>query len=598
MKGYPPKLITILICGLISIIGFSQNAEEIIVFKNVNLIPMTKDTVIANQTVVVQGTKIIQIDNTNNIKLHPDAIVIDGTDKYLMPGLADMHAHYLSDYSRESFFNLFLKNGITTVRLFQSFPNDSVLIWSEKIKNHEMFGPSLFTCGLFFNDPVIPANSMIKTKKNYDFIKLYSFLSKKEFNTTMRVAKKEHVYTIGHVPFLVGLDGVINEGMNEVAHLTELDFELIRYPKFKPLRNQMFGLVYNNWVKDFYSYKNEEEYLQKKAKEIDKIVDKVAEAGMFVNTTLVVTNIINEQLFEKENFLKRPELPYMLKRFMPEYLAGKNTYQLTVNRLMNKNAKLVKGDNGSKFFKMYLDVNKILGKKMNDAGILLLLGSDCPAITVAVVPGYSIHEELQILTQCGLTPYEAIKTGTTNAGIAAKAMTNENNIGTIEVNKQADFILTAKNPLLNVANIKEMTGIMVQGKWLSIKELDTMKITVKANLADALSEVVRNNESVDAVIKKYNEIKTDSIKFYTFLPDPLNDLGYTLIHQKRFEESIAVFKILVQEFPDNWMWIDSLGEAYMKAGNKELAIENYEKSVRLNPDSTSGKAALRKLKRK
>lgn len=577
--------------------GFSQHVDPVTVFQRVNLVPMTRDTVIPNQTVVVRGTLISEIGNSDLMQIPAGAFIIDGSGKYLMPGLADLHAHYLSDYDRNSFFNLFLKNGVTTVRLFQSFPNDSCLVWSEKIKHHELFGPYLFTCGLFFNDPVIPASTIVTAKRNYDFIKLYGGLSRKEFNTTMRMAKKENVYTIGHVPFLVGLDGVIREGMNEVGHITELDFDLVRYPKLKPLRNMMFGLVYNNWFKDFYSYSDEQAYLLKKDKKLDQIVRKVHDGGLWVNSTLVVTRIMNEQLFEKDKFLQRPELPYMIKRFMPEYLAGQNTYQLTVNALLKKNQKIVKGDDGRKFFSAYLAVNRILTRKLHDAGVPVLLGSDCPAITVAVVPGYSIHEELQALTECGLTPFESIQAGTTNAGMVEQAMTGVNHIGTIEVGKQADFILTNGNPLENVSNIKHMEGIMVQGRWLQKSDLDTLQVFVKSSLADAITAIVSNNGNADAIAKKYNDIQRDSSGFYSSLPDPLNDLGYSLIHQGKFDEAIAVFSILNKEFPENWMWLDSLGEAYMKAGRKDEAIENYEKSVQLNPDSSTGKAALKKLRK-
>ncbi|MFZ5941341.1 MAG: amidohydrolase family protein [Bacteroidota bacterium] len=596
MRKFFWNVMLLSVMSVFSICNISaQEEERTTVFRNVSLIPMTKDTLIKNQTVVVKGIYISAIGNNDTMAIPSGASVIDGEGRYLMPGLADMHVHYLSDYSEQTFFNLFLKNGVTTIRAFQSFPNDSVLDWNEKIKNNKLLGPNMFTCGLFFNDPVIPADEIITAKRNYDFVKLYSGLTKSEFNTIMRVAKKEQVYTIGHIPFLVGLDGVCRARMDEIAHITELDFDLVHYPKLNLLKNSLFAIVYNNWVKDFYSCDDKEAYLSKTDKKLDEIVAKVKNSGMAVNTTLVVTKIINEQLYDKEEFLKRPELPYMLKGFMPDYLAGENTYQKTMSYLMAKNIKLVNGDDGRRFFDTYLNVNRILTKRLHDAGILLLLGTDAPAIVVAVVPGYSVHEELKILTECGLTPYEAIQTGTQNAGIASMLMTGVNVIGTIEVNKQADLILTKNNPLLDVANIKDMDGVMLRGNWFSKEMLDSLEISVKTNLADALLSVTLNNNSAEAIEKKYKEIKADSLELYCFLPDPLNDLGYKLIHQGRYKEAIAVFKILVLEFPDNWMWLDSLGEAYMKDGNKESAIEYYTKSVNLNPQSTSGKSALRKL---
>jgi len=385
--------------------------------------------------------------------------------------------------------------------------------------------------------------------------------------------------------------------MNEVAHLTELNFDLVDYPKSEALKNQLMGIVYNNWVQDFYSSPSEKEYLAKIEPKIDEIVLKVKNAGTFINTTLIVTQIISEQLYDKDNFLKRPELNYMLKSFMPEYLAGKNTYNLMIDALMNANKELVKGDNGRKFFNAYLAVNRTLAKKLHNAGVLLLLGTDTPAIVVAVVPGYSIHEELRLLTRCGLTPYQAIRTGTYNAGMAVEAMTGVNSIGTIETGKQADFILTSENPLDNVSNIQKMAGVMVQGRWLDKKELDSLEVEVKANLADLLSEVLQTNPGVETIEKVYQSLKSENKTKCIILPDPLNALGYDLLNSERFEEAIAVFEVLVKEFPDKWSWYDSLGEAYMKAGKKEPAIVNFKKSLELNPGSETGKAALKNLMR-
>ncbi len=597
MKINNKLLLLVLIFISLSISIYSENSKAIKVIKNVNLVPMTAEVVIPNQTVIVEGSTIKQIVDAKVLIIPENAQVIEGNGKYLMPGLADMHAHYTSDYEKDTYFNLFLKNGVTTVRLFHSFPNDSVLVWQDQQKRNEFFGPTLFTCGLFYNGPEPTASAILTTKKNYDFIKIYGDLSKKEFVKIMEIARQEKVYAIGHIPFKVGLDRFIQEGMREIAHVGELDYELVDYSKFS-FKRALFGKVIEEWVKEYYDTElTPQEYLLSKDHEMNEIVAKVKASGMFVNPTLVIPKIIQEQLFEKEKFLKRPELKYMLKSFMPEYLAGHNPYQIQVEGLAKKYAKKMKGDNGSKFIEVYRMTGNMFLRKLHEADVPILLSTDTPGMVVAIVPGYSVHEELQIYTENGFTPYEAIKTSTFNAGKAVFAMTGKNSIGTIEVNKQADFILTNKNPLEKVENIKDMQGIMVQGRWLDKVELESLEVILKSTLADVLRDNLLKGGSAESVRIKYLEIKADSLKYYSIVENPLNDLGYQLCGLKRFAEAIEVFKINTIEFPESWNAYDSLGEAYLKAGEKKLALENYKKSVELNPNSATGKSAIKKLEK-
>ena len=98
-------------------------------------------------------------------------------------------------------------------------------------------------------------------------------------------------------------------------------------------------------------------------------------------------------------------------------------------------------------------------RRLHEAGAGLLLGTDMP--NPYVVPGFSIHEELERFVESGLTPYEAIKTGTYNA---AKFLKKLDRFGTIEKGKDADLILLRANPLQDVSNIKNPLGVMAEGR--------------------------------------------------------------------------------------------------------------------------------------
>jgi imidazolonepropionase-like amidohydrolase len=121
---------------------------------------------------------------------------------------------------------------------------------------------------------------------------------------------------------------------------------------------------------------------------------------------------------------------------------------------------------------------RVVLDKLREAGIPLLLAPDSGGRELCVVPGYSTHDELRVLTECGFTPYEAIVMATVNAARVVEAMTGEGDIGTVEVGNRADLILVNRNPLEDVANIREILGVMAAGRWYSKEALEQM-ITIE-----------------------------------------------------------------------------------------------------------------------
>ena len=119
-------------------------------------------------------------------------------------------------------------------------------------------------------------------------------------------------------------------------------------------------------------------------------------------------------------------------------------------------------------------MERILAKELKRAGITLVFGTDSGTGGMGIVPGFSIHDELRILTEVGFTPYEAIKTGTVNAAKVVEKMTGRGDFGTIESGKRADLILVRGDPLKNLANIREPMGVMTAGRWYPERKLKEM----------------------------------------------------------------------------------------------------------------------------
>lgn len=450
----------------------SERREQITAFTDVNLIPMTDERVVENQTVLVRGTRIAAIGPSNEVRIPEIAVVIDGAGAYLMPGLADMHMHTRDDWLSKDWpvcpLNLYLANGVTTIRDFGPKGKSSTyaLRWREEIKKGKRSGPSIYAAGPILYGPVEDPQGIVRKQKaqGFDFVKLYSFLSRNEFQEAMAAARELGMYSAGHIPFSVGLEGVISEGMNEIAHIEELDFEFLDFDRNKKMHpKQWISYLIEASVRQYKtSFGLDIEDLKKRhEKTISAVINKLQSADIPICTTLVIGEIIVRKLFEPEAFLARPENKYLPKWYLKAFHQGKEKHQVQFR-------------GNEDFAPLKYTLERILLGELRKAGIRLLLGTDAGTGGMGIVPGFSIHDELRILTENGFTPYEAIATGTVNASKVVKAMTGVDDFGTIEVGKRADLVLVNENPLKDVTNIQDLRGVMAAGRWYEEAELQKM----------------------------------------------------------------------------------------------------------------------------
>lgn len=461
---------------LLSLCFVGCSKDEITAFQNVTLVPMTDEKIVENQTVLVKGKRIIEIGTSNEVVIPKESKLIDGSGAYLMPGLADMHMHTREDWLSTAWpvspFDLYLANGVTTIRCFGPIgesPN-YILIWRDAINKGELSGPTVITCGSILYGPVKDPQKFVREQKDggFDFLKIYSFVSKDEFHKAMMTAKQLEMYTAGHIPFSVGLDGVLSEGMDEIAHIEELDFEFVDFDRTQKLgRVEWFRHILHSATQQYKTLINPDikDFEEKYGEILSATVGKLRNANVPVCTTLTVGGCIVKKLHKTEAFLARPENKYMCKGYLDSFLKGKEKHQL-----------IFKGYEDFSYFKHSLE--KTLLIKLKEAGVRLLLSTDAGTGGMGIVPGFSIHDELQILIENGFSPYEAIAAGTVNASKVIKAMTGADDFGTIELGKRADLLLVEGNPLGNVANIKNLRGVMAAGRWYSkakLKEMITLK---------------------------------------------------------------------------------------------------------------------------
>jgi len=440
MKYTLLKVFSAIVSGLI-VTNNCFAATTVIV--NVNVIPMSSDVVIAQQSVVIVDDKISTIGHVDTIPVPEGAAIVDGTDRYLIPGLAEMHAHVTSTSAEQvdRLSTLFIANGITTIRGMLGQPSHLTL--RDQFASGEVFGPRLITSGPSLNGRSISgaadAERQVREQKaaGYDFIKVHPGLSNAEFAALANTANEIGIPYAGHVPVAVGVRQALNAHMATIDHLDGYFAALL------PAEEHGKGGYGGFFDVMLAGVLNPEE------------IPGIATATRDAQTWNVPTEVLIEQMIDDTPLMELAERPEM--RYVPaETLQG---------WIASKKATLNERDFDAETAALAITLRRRLIFEMHAAGAGLLLGSDAPQ--AFNVPGFSAHRELAVLVAAGLSPYEAIRTGT-----AAVAEFLGSNGGIVAAGKDADLILLDANPLEDIQNSKRIHGVMLRGNWYSGAELE------------------------------------------------------------------------------------------------------------------------------
>ncbi|MGD9044201.1 MAG: amidohydrolase family protein [Desulfobacterales bacterium] len=459
------------------------HVEKVTAFVNVNLVPMTEEIIIPEQTVLVKGARITAVGPSNAIDIPDNSVVIDGSGFYLIPGLADMHIHtdtrWLNGGWPVSPFDLFLANGVTTIRDFgpKGAPTGFALRWRDEIKKGRFRGPTIYAAGPILYGPVDDAEKIVRIQKEqgFDFVKLYSFLSAADYHEAMTTAKKLNMYTAGHIPFAVGLDGILSAGMDEIAHIEELDFEFLNFDRSRSLGHQEWFRYILQVATEQMGRSADLPFNQLKLKyetKIKEIIHQLKTSKTPVCTTLTVDDIVVKKLFQTDRLVTGPTSQYLPYGFIESLRQGRNRHQIQFRDYED-------------FAPVHYELNQLLLRELHAGGVTLVLGTDAGGLAMGLVPGFSLHDELRIMIENGFRPYEAIRTATVNAADVINKMNAKGNFGTIEAGKRADLVLIGGNPFDDISNLQKIVGVMASGQWLDKNRLQSMltpKIPVTAGV--------------------------------------------------------------------------------------------------------------------
>ncbi|HEX8169207.1 MAG TPA: amidohydrolase family protein [Thermoanaerobaculia bacterium] len=549
-------------------------------FVDVSVVPMDVERVVAHQTVLVRDGRIVSVEPAASARVPRGAMRIDGRGKFLMPGLVDTHVHL----GTRNELPLWVANGVTTVFNLDGKPLH--LLFRTRTASGELLGPTIYTVGPKFDKARTPEESVAEVEAQhaagYDGIKIYTRVSKAEYPALLAAARKHGMFVVGHVPREVGFAGTLAAGQ-ALEHAEEI-------------------------VYTFFNDGFEIDKLVFDASRIPELVRMVSASGIWFTPTIVTYDQIMQQADDVEAFLRRPEMRFISPALRDRLSPANNGYK-----------RGFKPEQVPKIRENLAFQKKLVGA-LHAAGVPMMAGTD--AMGIGTVGGFSLHEELRNFVESGLSPYEALRTATSNPA----RFLDTGEFGTVTPGTRADLLLLEANPLADVANAQRRAGVMTRGRWHPERELrrvvDELPRTYAAeerfllralhgDVAQALRYLDENDggltgsyllakiaaaegtEALVKIVRRAQQLRPES----TLVAErTINNLGYQLLRAKDLNKAIDVFRLNVAMYPAAANTYDSLAEAYDAKGDIAAAVAAYKKALEVNPQYANAELAAKYVK--
>jgi imidazolonepropionase-like amidohydrolase len=348
----------------------------------------------------------------------------------------------------EDFLFPYVANGVTTVQVLSG--THELIPLRGRIAGGELLAPRLVLARMIDGPEKAwppPLSTWVSTAEQardatlqakadgYDKMKVYSFLNKEAYDAVIATAKEQHMDVIGHIPYALSVEYVVDAGQKMIAHTEE---------------------VAKHAHGDY------------SAERIEYFAGRIADGEVWLTPTLITTRSILEEFSDPNGLFSRPEAVYANHPMQTDIWSfiSKNLYQKIPPQAQTKLR-----DDFEKF-------QRPLTKVFHDRGGQLMTGTD--TLLPRLVPGFALHRELQELVDVGLTPYEALRTSTT---IPYEYLGESEGAGTIEVGKRSDLILVDGNPLEDISAASHIAGVMMRGRWIGREEIDKRMREISARRA-------------------------------------------------------------------------------------------------------------------
>lgn len=438
------------------------------------------------QTLIILDGKISRIASTEDLSLASSNTIIDGTGKYLIPGLWDAHVHFAYIESlAPRMFDLFLAYGITSVR-DTGGKLEFVKKWKDKAEANPQAAPRVKIAGPLLDgmpnvyDGSTPrrpelsvgmasveeleAQIRILHEQGVDLLKAYEMLTPEQFQTVCRLGKELGLPVTGHVPLSMDVMSASNAGLNSMEHMRNLELSCAsNADELLAERRQLLEKGKNTAGGDLRSSIHTaqraiavQNYSEEKANEVLAVL---AKNPTWQVPTLALNTGMVEQPFSREDF--QQSFQFLPASMEEAWLSGAE--QVAKREL-------------TPFNHAHRDWMFNMVNKVHQTGIDIMAGTDCPIFFLT--PGRSLHEELRVLVEAGLSPLDAIKAATLNP---ARYFHMEDELGTIQEQMWADVLILNANPLDDISNTLNIDAVIRQGKVYDRTVLDEMMAALDAN---------------------------------------------------------------------------------------------------------------------
>lgn len=436
-----------------------------IAITNVTVIPMDRERTIADQTVIIRDGRIVAMGPSTRTPVPTGATRIEGRGKFLMPGLAEMHAHVPpgspTDEQLADIMFLYVANGITTIRGMLGAPYQIEL--KQKLASGAMLGPRFFPAAPSLNGNSAPnpaaGVAAVKAAKvtGYDLMKIHPGFSRETWDASVAELKAQGMTFGGHVPMAVGVVHAMRSGISTIDHIDGYLEAGVRDSSVYTAQGSTMGDIIE--AMDPSKFR--------------ALADMTKALGVWnVPTMYLWENFYSDRSAEELGAL--PEMQYAHPNQVNGWMTQKRN-----RALADQNQQMTPARR-----ERYLVLRRQMLKTLADAGAPLLMGTDSPQMFN--VPGFALHRELEVAHAAGLTNYQVLESGSRNVGrYVAEALKQDGTFGTVAEGQWADLVLLDANPLEGLANLTRRSGVFVRGRWVSAQEIDAGLARIAAKFAAA-----------------------------------------------------------------------------------------------------------------
>ncbi|HTI96598.1 MAG TPA: amidohydrolase family protein [Rudaea sp.] len=424
--------------------------------ERVAVVEVVHGNLVSPRTVLIEHGRIAAIGKPGTVTIPPGTVRVDGRGRFLIPGLVDMHVHLFNNATQRPpndwMFALFVANGVTGVREMAATPSDmrQVARWREAVEGGALVAPHVLAAGVAVNDASDVREQVREAARSgADFIKVFSELSPASWRAVLDEARLRHIPVAGHVPAAVAALAAAQAGQVTAEHLMQI------YEACSSIEGDVLAARQVLDGAAATAMRDAQEMRVLRAFDpaaCTKAAKAIVLAGQAQTPTLTI------DWFDPA-------------RFTGDYTADPRWRLLRADEQVRWRRYLQPASaSDRKLADMRWDVSCRIVRTLHAAGANILAGTDTPMPWI--YPGYSLHDELERLVDCGLDPAQALRAATVGA---AKLLGLHADRGTVEQGKRADLVLLDANPLKDARNLRRIDAVVLAGRLLRRADMDLPK---------------------------------------------------------------------------------------------------------------------------